>query len=303
MKCIKLSLCGLIVASTFSVLAHAQATRTYISGSGDDANPCSLANPCKTFAGAISKTTAGGEIDALSPGSYGAITITKALTIDGSASLGSAIIAASGVGVTVNAGIADVVTLRNIQVQGVSTGATGVLLTQAKVLHLENCVFSYLTGNGIDLEPSIATNVFIDNTVSRDNGGNGLFILGATANVNVAISNSHFENNALNGVFGSNNSKVTARNSDSSANLGSGFLTQSNSGTASIALVTSGASFNTGPGFQAGGGATTSIIRMTGSAAFSNGSAFSTGTNGFIYTYGNNYVTGGVSATGMIPLQ
>src|SRR6476469_2029472 len=64
-------------------LAHAQATRTWVSGVGDDANPCSRTAPCKTFAGAISKTAASGEIDVLDPGGFGTVTITKAMTIDG----------------------------------------------------------------------------------------------------------------------------------------------------------------------------------------------------------------------------
>lgn len=66
-----------------AVPAQAQASRTWVSGVGDDANPCSRTAPCKTFAGAISKTAPGGEIDALDPGGFGAVTITKALTIDG----------------------------------------------------------------------------------------------------------------------------------------------------------------------------------------------------------------------------
>src|ERR1700685_738577 len=77
-----------IVAGLFCTLAigvgsaQAQATRTWISGVGDDANPCSRTAPCKTFAGAISKTAAGGEIDCLDPGGFGAVTITKSITLD-----------------------------------------------------------------------------------------------------------------------------------------------------------------------------------------------------------------------------
>src|SRR5207237_9723816 len=67
----------------FASFAQAQATRTWVSGVGDDANPCSRTAPCKTFAGAISKTAAGGEIDALDPAGYGALTITNAITING----------------------------------------------------------------------------------------------------------------------------------------------------------------------------------------------------------------------------
>jgi hypothetical protein len=66
----------------FASLAHAQATRTWVSGVGDDANPCSRTAPCKTFAGTISKTAAGGEINCLDPGGFGTVTITKAITID-----------------------------------------------------------------------------------------------------------------------------------------------------------------------------------------------------------------------------
>src|SRR5713226_6872782 len=72
-----------IFTFAFASMAQAQATRTWVSGVGDDANPCSRTAPCKTFAGAISKTAAGGEIDALDPAGYGALTITKSITIDG----------------------------------------------------------------------------------------------------------------------------------------------------------------------------------------------------------------------------
>ncbi len=73
-------LCAIVSLPTTS--AHAQATRTWVSGVGDDANPCSRTAPCKTFAGAISKTANGGEIDCLDPGGFGAVTITKSMTID-----------------------------------------------------------------------------------------------------------------------------------------------------------------------------------------------------------------------------
>src|SRR5208282_3935113 len=98
-----------------SSVAHAQATRTWVSGVGDDANPCSRTAPCKTFAGAISKTATGGEIDALDPGGFGAVTITKSITVDGAAA-GLAGVQVSGEnGITVNAPGATV-TLRNLSI-------------------------------------------------------------------------------------------------------------------------------------------------------------------------------------------
>src|SRR5438132_3186628 len=102
--------------------AQAQASRTWVSGVGDDANPCSRTATCKTFAGAISKTAAGGEIDALDPGGFGAVTITKAITIDGGGGQVASILAAGTNGITVAAGAADIVTLRNIQLNGAGTG-------------------------------------------------------------------------------------------------------------------------------------------------------------------------------------
>src|SRR4029077_10438983 len=99
--------------SLFSVPAHAQATRTWVSGVGSDANPCSRTAPCKTFAGAISKTAPGGEIDALDPGGFGAVTITKAITLDGGGGQVASVLVSGTPGITVAAGASDVVRIRN----------------------------------------------------------------------------------------------------------------------------------------------------------------------------------------------
>src|SRR5690242_13770082 len=109
----------------WSSIVWAQASRTWVSGVGDDANPCSRTAPCKTFAGAISKTAAGGEISVLDPGGYGAVTITKAITLNGSGTLAS-ILASGTNGVIVNAGAGDVVILRNLSINGGGTGLNGI---------------------------------------------------------------------------------------------------------------------------------------------------------------------------------
>src|SRR5438045_1663068 len=94
------------VTLVFSPLADAQATRTWVSGGGDDANPCSRTAPCKTFAGAISKTAASGEINCLDPGGFGAVTITKAITLDCDGTFGSVLVSGTN-GIVVAAGIND----------------------------------------------------------------------------------------------------------------------------------------------------------------------------------------------------
>src|SRR5215218_363048 len=93
--------------------AHAQATRTWVSGVGDDANPCSRTAPCKTFAGAISKTAASGEINVLDPGGFGGVTITKAITIQ-AIGVSAGVLVSGTNGIIINAGPSDVVSLRGL---------------------------------------------------------------------------------------------------------------------------------------------------------------------------------------------
>src|SRR6266568_5778036 len=127
LKMLKMNLLKLSIFVLLAVtLGYSQASRTWVSGVGDDVNPCSRTAPCKTFAGAISKTANGGEIDALDPGGFGAVTITKSITIDGTGTLAS--ILSSGVqGVIVN-GAGVVVRLRGLSITGAGTtlGTNGI---------------------------------------------------------------------------------------------------------------------------------------------------------------------------------
>src|SRR5580698_1816374 len=144
---------GFLVPFLAAAPAHAQATRTWVSGVGDDANPCSRTAPCKTFAGAISKTSASGEINCLDPGGFGGITITKAITLNCSATLGSILVAGTP-GVTINAPAA-IVVLRGLQLQGLgpgssgSVGTIGVNIVAAAVVSIEDCVITQFALQGI----------------------------------------------------------------------------------------------------------------------------------------------------------
>jgi hypothetical protein len=151
-----------------SSLANAQATRTWVSGVGDDANPCSRTAPCKTFAGAISKTAIAGEISVLDPGGFGVVTITKSITINGDGTL-AGILAASTTGVIVNAGTS-VVYLRSLTINGAGNGLNGIRYLAAKELHVENCAiygFGNNTagnGNGIIAALTASGNLFVRGT-------------------------------------------------------------------------------------------------------------------------------------------
>src|ERR1051325_5859981 len=132
--------CSLIIATlAFASSASAQASRTWVSGVGDDANPCSRTAPCKTFAGAISKTAAGGEIDCIDPGGFGVVTITKSITIDGGGTFAS-ILAAGTNGININdsatAPPATIeVTIRNLSSKAFTTGLNGIRVISAKTVH------------------------------------------------------------------------------------------------------------------------------------------------------------------------
>src|SRR6201994_1245486 len=116
---------GFLTPILASAPAHAQASRTWVSGVGDDANPCSRTAPCKTFAGAISKTAAGGEINCLDPGGFGAVTITKSITIDCTATLAGILVSGTN-GINVSAGTNDVVFLKGLDFEGIGTGLVGI---------------------------------------------------------------------------------------------------------------------------------------------------------------------------------
>ena len=151
--------------------AYAQATHTWLSGVGDDANPCSRTAPCRSFTGIVPKTAAGGLISILDPGSFGGIYITKALTIEVEPGYGGVLNAAVIRGVDIFAGPTDVVVLRGLQLQGGGTGQIGLRLVTGAALILEDCSISGSPGGvGIEFSPSAASMLNIRHSVISGNG-------------------------------------------------------------------------------------------------------------------------------------
>src|SRR5215469_18226201 len=175
----KITLALAILGSTllpalYTAPAFAQATRTWVSGVGDDVNPCSRTAPCKTFAGAISKTATGGEIDALDPGGYGAVTITKGITIDGGGGQVASVLVSGTNGIVVQAGPTNVVTLRNLRINGIAGagagGLNGIRYLAVGALHIENCYIFGFTGDGINVATSTTAAFFATDTFLTNNG-------------------------------------------------------------------------------------------------------------------------------------
>ncbi|MDQ3801779.1 MAG: right-handed parallel beta-helix repeat-containing protein [Acidobacteriota bacterium] len=222
------------LAITFSVAVNAQATRTWVSGVGDDVNPCSRTAPCKTFAGAISKTAANGEINALDPGGYGTITITKSITVDGSNPGIASILAAGTTGIVVNAQSTDTVILRNLSIHGAGTGVNGIRILNAKAVYIENCVIfnftgsSATTGRGITDERAHAGGfLYVNNTTVMKNVQSNLFVGPTGGAVTVQVDNSRFLGSTANsGIAIRGGSKASIKDSEISGNLNFGIVVE-----------------------------------------------------------------------------
>ena len=138
-------------------VAQAQATRTWVSGVGDDVNPCSRTAPCKTYAGAISKTAKDGEISTLDPGGFGAVTITKSITINGGnggqgyGSILAALVNGIIINITDPADVRKSVKLDWLNINGASSGLDGIRWIAGNTLHIENTLIDGFTGDGIDV--------------------------------------------------------------------------------------------------------------------------------------------------------
>jgi hypothetical protein len=215
-----------------AIPGYAQANRTWVSGVGDDANPCSRVDPCKTFAGAISKTAPGGEISVLDPGGYGAVTITKAITLNGSGTSAGILVSGGISGITVNAQPGDVVTIRSLNIvnSGIASGSNGIHWIAGGTLIVDKTNFYGFTGSSIDVDLATAGNLVVsDSSMSggltgvRVNTSSGrlnaslnrVWITGAATGVDAsagftAISNSVITMSSLIGLLAENTGTLTS---------------------------------------------------------------------------------------------
>ena len=291
-------------------IAQAQATRTWVSGVGDDVNPCSRTAPCKTWAGAISKTAAGGEINALDPGGFGTLTITKSIIVDGTTGAGWGSTLFSSVnGFVINdsqtatPGTIKVV-LRNLSINGAGTtlGVDGIRVLQGLTVRIEDCVISNGSGDGIDISEANDTHVTIRNT-RINNFGNGIRVGTAAGFAKVTMENVSISHSTK-GIFASSRSRVTGKGLTIS-HCGTGVHAEGqvagNAGAeAVVTLEDSQVAHNTSHGLQAGGGLATSssIIRISNNMVANNaGNAVSIQVNGVVDTWANNRFSGNADNT------
>ena len=269
-------------------MMYGQASRTWVSGVGDDANPCSRTAPCKTFAGAISKTAAGGEIDALDPAGYGAVTITKAITIDGGGGQVASVLVSGTNGIVVQAGPSDVVILRNLRINGIGTGINGIRFLSGKDLNVEDCYIFGFTTNGVDIALNQATQatVHVFHSVFKNNGGAGIRATNAVPpSVQVAVDFSEIALDNI-GVEAASHSSVEINNSMISRATSDGVKADSITGGASLVDIAHSEVVFSGNGITSTAG---SIVIGDTTIAYNTGTAFNK-TTGAMFTFGDNRV-------------
>ena len=304
-----LGIAGLLaIVSLPSTSAYAQATRTWVSGVGDDVNPCSRTAPCKTFAGAISKTAAGGEINCLDPGGYGTLTITKSILIDCGGTFGSTLNSGGINGFNVNdsasgtPGTVDVI-IRNVSIDGagLQPGVNGIRFISGRSLRVENVfITNQLSGAGISVDLTTFGTLTVRN-VTFDRTPRGVFLKAAAGkNIVASISDSKFNGMTVNAVEADANAFVGLNNNVFSTIGGSAIAAMSASSTvyAKDNMITNS---NVGIGANVSG----AKIRATGNGIFGTNKAFNVVAGGVFLSANDNKIdiNPGDSATGSLTLR
>jgi hypothetical protein len=288
----------LVLALATSSLAHAQATRTWVSGVGDDANPCSRTAPCKTFAGAISKTAAGGEINVLDPGGFGGVTITKSISIESDSTMAGVLVSGTNA-IIVSAGPNDVVVLRGLTIEGLGTGLNGIRFLSGAALHVEKCTINNFTQKGIDFEPNSAAQLFVSDTIIRNSiaalAGGILVKPAVGGSAKGSLDNVRLEKNAF-GLRVEDNSNVTVSNSVSSNNINNGFWAISLAAGPAVINLERTVSSNNGNGVRSENANAT--VRMSNVTLMNNSSnGMISVASGQLISHGNNSNNGVGSPT------
>lgn len=284
--------CLLVVGVVSAPAMYAQATRTWVSGVGDDANPCSRTAPCKTFAGAISKTAAAGEINIIDPAGYGGVTITKSITINGGGSFASILVSGTN-GVIVNVGASDIVTIRNVSINGAGTGLSGIKMLGSGSLFVENVDIHQFTDKGIDFQPTGAAQLFVTNAAIRNTGGGILVKPAAGISTTAQVRDSILEQNVY-GIRAEDRSSVSIERSTAAGNVNNGFLAISTSQAVQMTIDSSIASNNRNPSSSSSGihsNGALSTIRIS-NVVVTNNDIGLTLAGGSVASWGNNKIAG-----------
>jgi hypothetical protein len=245
----------------------AKPTRTFVSATGSDTNPCTFSSPCRTFQAAYNATAAGGEIDVLDPAGYGALTITGAISIQGHGYAGLAV--PSGNGITIMAGVFDKINIRGVLLDGVGSGGNGIIFYSGASLNIQESVIRNFGNAGIDYGPNASSHLFVSNTLVSDNGPYGIYITNSgPGTVDAVLDNVAIENNVPYGLFLQNAATAMVRNCTVADN-GLGLYANNNS-----------------------------IIRVTRSTITGNATGWSVASGGSVLSYADNNIDNNTAGNG-----
>lgn len=301
MKIITAFAVGLALAGALSAVpANAQAARTFVSPTGSDSNNCSLAAPCRFFQAAFAQTNAGGEIAVLGTAGYnGGVTFTidKAISIVNPGGFEAGIaVPSGGVGIVINAGVSDAVSLRGLTIEGGGAGATGINFTGGKSLTVENCVIRHVTGRGIDFKPNTTSNLSVSNTLVADNASHGILVFPSGSGTVTAVFNRVEAHNNFNGIvvdgeFSTGTVKATVFESVAARNASVGFFAFTTLGHAPTTLmVFHSVAANNDSGLFANGPNAT--VRAFQTMVTGNIAGWQVINSGAVQSFGNNAIEG-----------
>jgi hypothetical protein len=250
--------------------AWALSQRTFVASFGNNGNPCTIAQPCRSFVTAIGQTSAGGEVIVLDSAGYGAFQAYKAISVIAPPGIYAGVSVNSGQSITVAAGAADVVVLRGLSING-QGGDHGVTISSAKQVHIEDCTISNMGQQGIYIPGG--NYVRIAGTTLRSNGRSGVFVPTANSNsITLAIENTHAVRNAQDGFFLQGGSQVTLYNASAVDNARFGVYVAANVGVPNVAIANGEFSGNGDTGIRIDGNPGISTgLSMHGISASRNG--------------------------------
>lgn len=279
----------LFLSLAFASAAHAQATRTWVSGTGDDVNPCSLTAPCKTYAGAISKTARGGIISTLDNGGFGAVTITKSITIEGTSTNASLLTSGGSSAILINitdpADTQKAVVLRNLQLigGGASIAGNAIRVIAANSVSIDNVSVNEFATNGIDV---VAPNVKVAlrNFETHRVAGAAVHVLPSSGTAVVDITGSRFSGSGR-GVYARTGATVVL-NDTAITNATTAALNAEGTG-----VIFANRAMLSASGVGALTSSAASVIRLTDSTITASGVGVDA-TTGQVLSYGDNRIGG-----------
>jgi hypothetical protein len=308
-KRLSLTAATLLAFGIYAAPASAQATRTWISGVGDDANPCSRTAPCKTFPGAISKTAAGGEINCLDPGGFGQVNITKSISLVCDTTEGGVLVASTNA-IVVNSATA-VVLISGLDIEGLgqtgSPGVNGINIVNAAAVHVRNTkIRGFRNGYGINFQPQNANgSLFVDNVTISESGnsstpGGGINVNPAAGfTANATITNTQLINNLgvairsdTSGIVGSAVNTTIDNTNISGNNAGILIKAPAGTGTVKFMLTNSLISNSAVQGIVINGTPTSAIARVGNTVITGNGTGIQVLATAVLQSYGDNRLDG-----------